>query len=229
MHCPDCGSSLVLIEIPGTIKSYRCMLCGGVMTYGKGKDGLPERSISQWTIVRADPAMSKFGSGKCPTDGEPLAPSDNKIVATLNVKQCQKCHGWWFPTESLFVYDPAGPKTAGWEVFFRATRTLVLASMLVVGLGVSIRMVQTRQQSQIQAAQEIRSWSATYLGEGIEQISFMSKEEYFTIPYREAGGEWKYAPTQKNGEKYIFTIKGLRDNLTYESRLGDKSYYFITK
>lgn len=205
------------------------MLCGGVFLYGKGRDRLPEKTITQWTQVRSDPTVMKFGSDSCPVDSGKLSASTDKTVQNLNVRRCSTCKGWWFPTESLFLYDPAGLKANSWEVVFRATRTLILASLLIFGIVTGVRMVGTKQQSQIQAAQEVRSWSATYLGNGTEQISFISMEKYFSVPYRVVNGEWKYTPTSDKDYKYVFTINGLQDNLTYEVIVGQKSYYFNTR
>lgn len=103
MKCPDCGGSLIDITLVGIDKSHRCFRCGGVFVRDASLRILPVRALDSWPVTHMDSLMMISGENLCPQDNIPLKEyKGGEIPAGWNVRRCDVCKDWWFPTDTLF-------------------------------------------------------------------------------------------------------------------------------
>jgi len=103
MTCPDCSGALVEITLSGIDKSFRCFRCGGIWVKDNTLDELSVKALEGWKLIKFDNSALLAGNNRCPQDGETLKIFNNKVIPeNWNVRKCEKCHSWWWATDTLF-------------------------------------------------------------------------------------------------------------------------------
>lgn len=103
MHCPDCKGTLIDITLTGIDKSYRCFRCGGIWVKDNTLSELSIKALEDWRPIKFENLDLTAGVNLCPEDQIDLNKfKSNKISENWNVRNCDKCKGWWWPTDTLF-------------------------------------------------------------------------------------------------------------------------------
>ena len=103
MKCPDCSGNLVEVTLSGIDKSFRCFRCGGIWVKDNTLGELSIKALEDWKPIIFESSILLSGNDRCPQDENMLkAFKNHKVPETWNVRRCDKCSGWWWPTDTLF-------------------------------------------------------------------------------------------------------------------------------
>jgi hypothetical protein len=195
--------------------------------------------LSSWTIPSPDPGIFEHGKRECPTDGAKLDLYTGKQVPKdMPVYRCETCKWWWWPADTLFKFkghqeesiQQAKSKASG-QTFALAAFLLPVMGLLVmvVGLGAGLNLLKNRQQVAVPAAESVRNFTATYVGDGIVLVRFETDTPLDIIEYREVGeGMWieeLVAPVVNRLGGYEVRIGKLGPG-RYEVKIWEKVFEF---
>ncbi len=238
MKCPDCGTRLTQVSISSLDNSYRCFLCGGFFTEPSSVNRIKATDVARLSQITGDKSALKFGAGICPNDGSALTRFMGESVPMhVMVNRCGSCGYWWWPADNLLRFKPAQEAKVNyfkqWGIatdLSALTLPVLVLAVMVVGLGVGIYGVGVRQQATIGAGAEVVQYSATYLGEGVELVSFRSKNVVTNIEYRiKDAKDWRYVVVYNSGnDVYLARIVNLEEDQMYEVRISGKEFEFET-
>ena len=104
MYCPDCKGSLVGVTLSGIDKSFRCFRCGGIWVKDTTLKELSIKALEDWKPIVFENSILLAGVNRCPQDNEIQLDKfvSKKVPETWNVRKCERCMGWWWPTDTLF-------------------------------------------------------------------------------------------------------------------------------
>jgi len=103
MKCPDCKGSLVEVTLSGIDKSFRCFRCGGIWIKDNTLIELSIKALEGWKPIVFENSILLAGDNRCPLDDIELKKFiSSKISENWNVRKCERCMNWWWPTDTLF-------------------------------------------------------------------------------------------------------------------------------
>ncbi len=238
MICPDCGTRLTNVSISNLDKSYRCFMCGGFLTEPSSVNRISSSDLAKLVAITPDASVLRFGAGTCPNDGFALVRFQGESVpSSVLVKRCKSCGFWWWPNDNLLRYKPAQEAKVNyfkqWGIaadLSALTLPVLVLAVLGVGLGVGIYGVRVRHQLQIEADAGVSQYSATYLGNGVELITFRSRGIVSSLDYKlEGSDEWSTTVVENVGNNvYQSRVEGLTEDRLYLVRILTKEYEFET-
>lgn len=238
MKCPDCGTRLTEVSISDLDKSFRCFSCGGFWTEPSSVNRITTADLVKIAPVVLDKSSLKFGTETCPSDGTVLERFVGESVpSSVLVKRCKVCGYWWWPTDNLMRFKPAQEAKVNyfkqWGIaadLSALTLPVLVMGILAVGLTVGLYSVTQRQQIVTTADIGINQFSATYLGDGVELVSFRSKTEVKFVEYKRLGSDlWTMTVVEHPGnDVYSIRLYNLEEDQEYVIRVGMKEYRIVT-
>lgn len=234
MKCPDCGSRLSEIMVEGKL-SHRCFKCGGFWTDSETVNRLTSQTLATWRRIKIAGNWLSGGSGVCPQDGTKLEKfTGESIPLSILVKRCIRCGKWWFSGDTLHELKPAQEAKVNYLHTLGLSSnvsSLLLPLMVIlilgVGIGVGVSLNRTRQQSSIDASLGVTNYSAVYLGQGKEIVTFKTKQSVKNIQYREVGQpDWINLPIEQQEGINMIELYNLSESKNYEVSILGEKYLF---
>ncbi len=238
MRCPDCGTRLTDVSISNLDRSFRCFSCGGFWTEPSSVNRISVADLERISPVVSDKSSLKFGTETCPADGTVLERFVGESVpSAILVKRCKVCGYWWWPTDNLLRFKPAQEAKVNyfkhWGIaadLSALTLPVLVMGIMAVGLTVGLYNISQRQQIVTTADVGINQFSATYLGDGVELVSFRSKNEIKFVEYKKVSSDqWTMTVIENPGnDVYSLKLYDLEEDEEYVVRVGTREFGFVT-
>ena len=107
---------------------------------------------------------------------------------------------------------------------------LVLVTVLIGGTVTGVRLVGQQQLTQVAARNQLREFSANYIGQGKAMVGFKSPQEAGEVVYRtDSERKWKTARMERVNDYYIVWLDGLTEGENYTLRILGGEYRFTAK
>lgn len=240
MICPDCGaalSGLPLASDGNSRNSFRCSRCGGWWVEPELVNKSSYVSLLRFPRLGIDSRWITSKGGKCPLDNSELVVYRGEAMPDeVTAKRCASCGWWWFPTDDFYRYKEAAEAKLNYARLWgsRANVTglalpLAIVAILVVGLGVGVYVVRTRQQAAVEANAGVADFKIIDEGLGRIKITFTSNLFVEYLAYKEVNEtDYRVVQVEKNGTEYQVELAGLKPSLQYGVKILGKEYSFET-
>jgi hypothetical protein len=175
--------------------------------------------------VENDGSWVALGTDECPNDGTKIIKyAGDQVPPGVEVKRCEKCGWWWFPTNNLFKFKPAQEAKIS---YFRLWGKMGDMSMLLlpvmavvvlmVGTVASVQLVRQRQQTDVSATALVGNVDVVNIGGGQAVVTFRSQvEQTPVVLYRRAGEQnWMKVEGQIENGVGSATVLGLEKGVSY--------------
>lgn len=164
MLCPQCNHTLNPISLKSDTSDIAldyCTVCGGVWSDHGNINFLRLKDLRPLlSVLPPTPAQTFTSSFLCPKDRSPLQVFKGESVpVNLDVYQCMKCNGFWFPHKNLEDFKKAQELKINyfkaWNIPLHSVYAILLPVMILgvvtAGLIAATRGVQQRQDVQTRA------------------------------------------------------------------------------